>query len=155
MADTRELGTILREADLITEAQLQEALELQKVHGERLASVLVRQRVLTEKFAVTYLGRKIGVPGIDLSRIDIELFLFELLPLDVCREQLVLPLRVEGNRMHLAMADPTDAKTVTGIEFRLGAKIVPAAALESSLKHALEEVDKAIKAKLKRITINA
>ena len=69
----KELGEILREADLISEAQLAEALALQKTFGERLASILVRQRILTEKFAVTYLGRQLGVPAVDLSKPEIDL----------------------------------------------------------------------------------
>jgi DNA-binding response OmpR family regulator len=154
--DTRGLGEILREADLITESQLEEALRLQKVHGERLASILVRQRVLTEKFAVTYLGRKIGVPAVDLSKIDLELYLFELVPFDVCQKHLVLPVRVDGNRLQLAMADPTDQAVTTEIEFKTGARIVASVALESSLKNALEEVQKALKmGGQKRITITS
>ncbi len=43
------LGAILREADLISEGQLRDALSAQKTFGERLASVLVRQCTLTEK----------------------------------------------------------------------------------------------------------
>ena len=65
----RELGEILLEADLINQAQLAEALGLQRTFGERLASVLVRQHILTEKFAVTYLGRQLGVPPVDLSKV--------------------------------------------------------------------------------------
>ena len=49
----KDLGEILRAADLVSEAQLTEALALQKTFGERLASILVRQHILTEKFAVT------------------------------------------------------------------------------------------------------
>ncbi len=64
----RELGEILREADLVNDAQLSEALALQRTFGERLASILVRQRILTEKFAVTYLGRQLGIPAVDLSK---------------------------------------------------------------------------------------
>ena len=71
----KELGEILREADLVSEAQLAEALSLQRTFGERLASILVRQKILTEKFAVTYLGRQLGVPGVDLSKAEIELSL--------------------------------------------------------------------------------
>src|SRR5690242_6939343 len=96
VTDRRGLGEILREADLITEEQLEEALRLQKVHGERLASILVRQRVLTEKFAVTYLGRKLGVPAVDLTKTELNLALFELLPIDVCQKLMVVPVRVEG-----------------------------------------------------------
>ena len=79
----KELGEILLEADLINPQQLTEALALQRTFGERLASVLVRQNILTEKFAVTYLGRQLGVPGVDLSRTEIDLEVLDLVPLEL------------------------------------------------------------------------
>ena len=111
----RELGEILLEADLINPAQLAEALGLQRTFGERLASVLVRQHILTEKFAVTYLGRQLGVPPIDLSKTEIDLSLLDVVPLDMCERSLVFPVRVEGTRLQLAMSDPMDHALVSEI----------------------------------------
>jgi hypothetical protein len=54
-----------------------------RTYGERLASFLVRQRILTEKFAVTYLGRQLGVPHVDLSKTEIDLSHLDVLSLDV------------------------------------------------------------------------
>jgi type IV pilus assembly protein PilB len=116
----KELGEILREADLVSESQLAEALALQRTFGERLASILVRQKILTEKFAVTYLGRQLGVPAVDLSKAEIDLSLLELLPLDLCERHLVFPVRIEGTRLQLAMSDPMDHTLVAEIEFRRG-----------------------------------
>ena len=48
----RELGEILLAADLINSTQLDDALGLQKKSGERLASLLVRKRILTERVGV-------------------------------------------------------------------------------------------------------
>jgi DNA-binding response OmpR family regulator len=154
MPSRRELGEILREADLITADQLKEALRLQKTYNERLASILVRQRVLTEKFAVTYLGRQIGLPAVDLSKTEIDLALLEVIPLELCQRHLVLPVRIEGSRVQLAMADPTDQRVTTEIEFKTGARITPTVALESSLKHAIGEARKAVKSGQKRLTAN-
>jgi DNA-binding response OmpR family regulator len=154
MPDRRGLGEILREADLITAEQLGEALRLQKSYSERLASILVRQRVLTEKFAVTYLGRQIGVPSVDLSKTEIDLSLLELMPLEICQKYLVLPVRIEGNRLQLAMSDPADAKLIAEIEFKTGTRITAMVALESSLKFAIGEARKAVKSGHKRITAN-
>src|SRR3972149_7459195 len=133
----KELGEILREADLVTEAQLAEALNLQRTFGERLASVLVRQSILTEKFAVTYLGRQLGVPSGDLSRTEIDLGLLELVPLDLCERHLVLPVRVEATRLQLAMSDPLDQTLVSEIEVKNGARLAPMVALEASIKNAI------------------
>jgi DNA-binding response OmpR family regulator len=141
----KELGEILRAADLVSEAQLAEALTLQRTFGERLASILVRQKILTEKFAVTYLGRQLGVPPVDLSRAEIDLSLLDVVHLDVCERHLVFPVRVEGTRLQLAMSDPLDHVLVTEIEFKSGVRLAPMIALESSIKNAISEARRALK----------
>jgi DNA-binding response OmpR family regulator len=148
------LGAILREADLISEGQLRDALAAQKTFGERLASVLVRQCTLTEKFAVTYLGRQLGVPGVDLSRQEIDLELLEVVPLDLCERHLVFPIKVQGTRLQIAMADPNDQKLVSEIEFKTGTRLSPMIALDASIKNAIVEARRALKSGQKTIKPN-
>ncbi len=147
----KELGEILREADLVSDAQLAEALTLQRTFGERLASILVRQKILTEKFAVTYLGRQLGVPPVDLSKTEIDLSVLEVLPLEICERHLVFPVRVEGTRLQVAMSDPTDHVLVSEIEFKTGVRLAPMIALESSIKNAIVEARRATKAGNRRL----
>lgn len=150
----KELGEILLEADLVTEAQLKQALSLQRTYGERLASILVRQRILTEKFAVTYLGRQLGVPPVDLSRHEIDLGLLDVVGLDLCERHLVFPIKVEGTRLQIAMSDPTDHVLVSEIEFKSGVRLAPMIALESSIKNAVIEARRALKAGRRTIAPN-
>ncbi len=150
----KELGEILLEADLVTEAQLKQALALQRTYGERLASILVRQRILTEKFAVTYLGRQLGVPPVDLSKHEIDLGLLDVVGLDLCERHLVFPVRVEATRLQLAMSDPTDHVLVSEIEFKSGVRLTPMIALESSIKNAVIEARRALKAGRRTIVAN-
>lgn len=141
----RELGEILREADLITETQLAQALHLQRAYGERLASVLVRQRILTEKFAVTYLGRQVGIPAVDLSKEEIDLGLLDLVPLRLCERHMIFPVKVDGTRLQIAMADPTDQLLVAEIETKTGVRLQPMIALEASVKNAILEARRALR----------
>ena len=150
----KELGEILLEADLVTEAQLKQALSLQRTYGERLASILVRQRILTEKFAVTYLGRQLGVPPVDLSKHEIDLGLLDVVGLDLCERHLVFPVKVEATRLQLAMSDPTDHVLVSEIEFKSGVRLTPMIALESSIKNAVIEARRALKAGRRTIVAN-
>jgi DNA-binding response OmpR family regulator len=150
----KELGEILRAADLVSEAQLAEALSLQRTFGERLASILVRQKILTEKFAVTYLGRQLGIPAVDLSKSEIDLSLLDVVHLDVCERHLVFPVKVEGTRLQLAMADPLDHVLVSEIEFKSGVRLAPMIALESSIKNAIIEARRALKAGQRSISPN-
>ena len=149
----KELGEILREADLVSEAQLNEALNLQRTFGERLASILVRQKILTEKFAVTYLGRQLGVPPVDLSKAEIDLSLLEVVHLDVCEKHLVFPVKIEGTRLQIAMSDPLDHVLVTEMEFKSGLRLAPMIALESSIKNAIGEARRALKAGQRKIVL--
>lgn len=150
----RELGEILREADLISESQLAEALALQRTFGERLASILVRQKILTEKFAVTYLGRQLGVPAIDLSKAEIDLGMLDVIPLELCERHLIFPVRVEGTRLQLAMSDPLDHTLVSEVEFKTGVRLAPMIALESSIKNAILEGRRAVRTGVRTITPN-
>jgi DNA-binding response OmpR family regulator len=148
------LGAILREADLISEKQLSDALSAQKTFGERLASILVRQCTLTEKFAVTYLGRQLGVPGVDLSKQEIDLGLLDAVPLDLCERRLVFPVKIQGTRLQLAMADPNDQKLVSEIEFKTGVRLSPMIALDGAIKNAIVEARRALRGGQKTIKPN-
>jgi DNA-binding response OmpR family regulator len=148
----KELGEILLAADLVSESQLKEALALQRTFGERLASILVRQKILTEKFAVTYLGRQLGVPSIDLSRAEIELGLLEVIPLELCERHLIFPVKVEATRLQLAMSDPMDHVLVSEIEFKTGVRLAPMIALESSIKNTIVEARRGLKAGVRKIS---
>ena len=153
MAVTRkELGEMLLEADLISPSQLNEALGLQKAYGERLASVLVRKRILTEKFAVTYLGRQVGFPGVDLSQTDIDLSTLDLIPLGFCEHHRVFPIRRDGDRLLLAMIAPTAAALVARLQARAKIQLVPMVALESRIRNAIHEARQAQRAGRRTIT---
>jgi tetratricopeptide (TPR) repeat protein len=142
----RGLGTILVEAGLITKAQLDESLELQKVYGEKLASILVRQNHLTEMFAVSYLGRQLGVPAVDMSKHTISLDLLRLVSFVVCSKKLVFPIRLEGSQLQLAMADPFNQELVAELAQQHHVTLRPCIALEASIKNAIEEAAVAVKA---------
>ncbi len=144
-ANKKELGEILLAADLISETQLSEALAAQQKFGERLASILVRKRILTEKFAVTYLGRQLGVPAVDLSKVEVNLSLLDLIPLEMCERRLIFPVRVDGAHLQLAMSDPTDHVLISQIEAETGVRLTPTIALEASIKGAIGEARRALR----------
>jgi CheY-like chemotaxis protein len=148
------LGEILLEADLISPSQLSEALGLQKAYGERLASVLVRKRMLTEKFAVTYLGRQLGYPGFDFSQAEIDLSLLSVVPIAVCERHRVFPVQLEAGQLQLAMSDPTNKALIAEVESRTKTRVTPLVALDSSIRHAIREARRAEDAGRRTITPN-
>ena len=76
------------------------------------------------------------------------------MPLELCERHLVFPVKVEGTRLQVAMSDPLDHTLVSEIEFKTGVRLAPMIALESSIKNAIFEARRALKAGLKAITPN-
>ena len=66
----KRLGEILREAGLITEDQLLEALETQQRSGERIGKILVKLGMIEEDKMMDYLGEQLGIPPINLSPLE-------------------------------------------------------------------------------------
>ena len=60
------IGECLRQAGIITEENLQEALVEHKRSGERLGSVLIRMNLATERQIAKALAYQLGFPYVDL-----------------------------------------------------------------------------------------
>lgn len=124
------LGRILLRQKLISQNQLDSALAHAKEGGRQLASQLIEEGILKEVDAVRALSEQHGVPGIDLSQVAI--FLEHLVvPREVAEAHRILPVLVKGDRLFLAMADPSDKKVIDELEFVTGKKVYPYVALAS------------------------
>jgi len=65
------LGDLLMRAGVVTQEQLDGALEQQASWGGKLGSILVRMRALSEDLLVKALSRQLNIPRADLSQINI------------------------------------------------------------------------------------
>ena len=140
MAYTRErIGKLLLDFGLITEDQLQIALDEQAVEGSKLGEVLVRGLVLSENQLATTLASQKGLEAVDLSAIEIDRAATVLLPLTWLQRTKSLPIRVDGDRLVLAMADPLDVETMDDAAFQTGMKVVPVVAPAGQIRLATEK----------------
>jgi DNA-binding response OmpR family regulator len=88
------------------------------------------------------LSEKFGVPAVDLLQVCIRLDDLELLPREIARRHVILPLLVREDRLFVAMADPSDRKVVDELEFVTDKKVYPYVALAESLRTTIDEVYK-------------
>ncbi len=109
-----------------------------RARGEPLCSRLLALG-LEEGELASVLAEKHGVPGVDLSHSAIPLDLLDLVPRVVAEGDLILPLSVEGGRIHLAMARPWDDRVVAEVRFVTGKEVSPYAAVRGALLRALAE----------------
>lgn len=108
----KQLGDILLDEGLLTEAQLMAALDEQVIRGESLGRVLVGIGVLTEAQLVRALAAQVGMPFVELTDYPVDRAAVGLLPPAMCRRYTVLPIGVQHGSLLLAMADPGNVLAV-------------------------------------------
>lgn len=85
------------------------------------------------------LSEKHGVPGVDLSRTAVAVELLDLIPRAVSEGDLILPLSLEGDRLHLAMARPADERVLAEVRFVTGMEVSPYIACRGAVLRAIAE----------------
>lgn len=127
------LGEILAENGLITEGQLEAALEAQREGGKRLGQILVEQGAVTEDDIAWALSTQLGYPYVHLTPHIVDEEAVRMLPEAFQRERRVVPVLKFGQEMTLAMADPTDEHAVEEVGARTRLKVWRSLALASNI----------------------
>ena len=139
---TDKLGKLLISANLITEKQLNEALVAirQSKGATRLGSTLVKMGYIQEEKLLQFLSQQYRVPAVDLKMYQhIDPAIIKLVPLELVKKHMVLPLRRVGATVTVAMLDPTNMLALDDLKFRTNYTIEPVIAAESALIEAVKK----------------
>jgi type IV pilus assembly protein PilB len=131
------LGEILIKESLITQEQLQKALEFQRANGGKLGSCLTKMGFITDDDITGVLSRQYGVPSINLKFYEIDPNVIKLIPQDTALRYQVIPLSRVGSVLTIAMTDPTNVFAMDDIKFMTGFNVEPVVASESAIGEAI------------------
>lgn len=114
------LARILRDRGVVTERQLQEAIQHQVLYGGRLGTSLFELGFITEERLHEALGKAHGVPAavVDPRRIQPEIV--ALVPKAMAAKYKVFPYELRGKTLFLLMVDPQDHLAVAKVGYSLG-----------------------------------
>lgn len=129
----QNLGDMLIAANLIDEVQMHIALAEQKTSGKRFGSTLVDLKFIDENVLAAFLSKQIDVPCISLLHVDVPKKVLRKLTRAAALECKAVPVRVDGDRLEVAMVDPTDIDVLIRIEKAAGMTVSPLIAPESSI----------------------
>ncbi len=134
----KQLGRILLQRKLVTADELEDLLVQQRVQGVRLASAVAESGKVDSTELLSALSEQQGLPAVDLRRVVISLANLALVPVDIARQHLILPLVVKDDGLFLAMADPDSKRVIDELEFVTGKRIFPYVALHGVLRDVIE-----------------
>jgi len=139
VSDRVQLGSLLVQEGLVTEAQLDAAIVAQQRSGKQLGRVLIDQGHISETDLVRALARQVGLEFIDLSEHTIDPSIAAQIPEGLARRYQALPVAWDDDRrLVVAMADPSNVFAVDDIRAITGAEVVTVVATSGQLKDAID-----------------
>src|SRR4029453_12881447 len=79
------------------------------------------------------------MPGVDLSRFEVDQKVLKMVPADFALKYILLPLKREGRTLTVAMADPTNTGVLDDLKFITRYDLFPVIAGEYTLRNLLEK----------------
>lgn len=135
----KRLGDVLLEQELITEEQLRECINVQRMSGESLPNVLVDKKYLSEEDLVVTLSEQLGIPHIRVAQYNIPQHILDEVPESLARQYQMLPVSITGDVLTLAMADPLNIMALDDLRMLTSYDIEPVVAMMSELDQAIEK----------------
>ena len=132
-----KIGQILVSSGAITEDQLRQAIAQQKRSGGRLGAHLIKMGAITEEKLASFLSKQYGVPSINLDEYKIDPSVLKLIPSDLARKYIILPVSRVGATLTVATSDPSNVFAIDDIKFMTGYNVEVVIATESSLAEAI------------------
>jgi type IV pilus assembly protein PilB len=135
-----KIGETLVKQGLITPQQLDSALQEQSKTKERLGDILTRLGFLNSLKLTPFLATYFELPLLKLRDIykEINPSVIKLIPQDLAIRFNIIPVKVQDNKLTLAMSDPLDVVALDTVKIMTGHKILPAVSDPREISDAIE-----------------
>ncbi|MDW8106146.1 MAG: ATPase, T2SS/T4P/T4SS family [Armatimonadota bacterium] len=140
MAMTRRTaGEYLLEKGIITREQLEEARRIQQSTGKDYLQVLIDQTIVSERDAYEARAYELGMPFVDLDRVQPEPSAVNVVKEHIARRYNVIPVKKEGNTLYLAMADPSNVMAIEDVRVNSRCVVRPVIAAPGAIEDAIRK----------------
>ena len=125
MKKKEKIGQILVRSNLLSEEELENALFQAKVLEMRLGEAVCQLGYITEQELIRVLSTHTGIPIVELSNIEIKKDILDIIPLNFCKKNKIIPYKILDGRLFVAIVDPLDIKTFDDIKLMLDCDVIP------------------------------
>jgi type IV pilus assembly protein PilB len=139
----QRIGELLVAAEVITPAELEQALEARRRHGrrERLGEAVVRLGLAAEASVADAVAQQLRLERVEVAGATPTIEALERVPSYLAERHDVLPLRLEGDSLVLATSDPSDTSALDDVRLVACVRMVqPVVATPSELTAARRRV---------------
>jgi type IV pilus assembly protein PilB len=132
------IAELLVRGGIVSRDQLVQAQEKERDNGSSVIRELVRLGFTTEEALTGFLAKQFNIEKIDLSPSEIEDSVFSLVPPQLVQKHQLVPVKLLGSTLTVAMADPTDLVAINEVKFITGYGVRVTLASPSAIKKTLD-----------------
>lgn len=148
-----QLGQILKQWRLVDDKQISDALKVSEGTRKRIGEVLVQLGHVSENDVAKALASQFGLEFVDLDQPNvINKENLHLIPEDMIKRFLILPLGKEGNTIKVLAHDPMDINLIDDLQFRLGGKVELALSAKGKISEYIDTILSSTKASIDQLT---
>ncbi len=136
---TTLLGQLLLWNKIITQEQLEEALEEQKRTNKKLGTILIEKGFVSEDVLNEFLSKQYGIKSVNLSEIEIPKEAIEKVPAQIAKKYTLIPIGIKNNKIEVAISDPTNIFALDEVRFVTGMNVVPYLSNEAAIIRAIDK----------------
>jgi len=136
-----KLGQLLVSSGVISEKQLEEALQIQRKGDEKLGQILVTMGAVPDEDTIyEYLGKQLNIAYVKPSDIELNPEIAQLIPLDIAKKFNVIAIGKIKKTLIVALSDPRNIYVLDALKFITGHTIQPVICSEGSIQKAIDEL---------------
>lgn len=136
---TKTIGQLLLEKGAIKQAQLDEALKIQKEKGGLLGQILAGMGYATEEQIAQAITVQYGFPYLPLSNYEMDENAIKPIPENVARQYCLIPIDKIGNTVTIAMSDPLNTQAIEDIELLTNSSVQIFVSTATDIKQAIDK----------------
>ncbi|MFP4539543.1 MAG: GspE/PulE family protein [Candidatus Paceibacterota bacterium] len=142
-----KLREFISDSGLVSRSDLDKAIDEADERTESVGDVLLEKGLLSEDDLRRTQAYVLGIPFVDLKNEQLDFDTLSLIPEPIARNHNIIAFRKKGDDgLEVAMLDTEDLAAIDFIKKKTGLKILPRLTDSDSIKHALLQYQKSLKA---------
>jgi type IV pilus assembly protein PilB len=136
----KRLGEILVKEGFLTEEMLKQVLIDQKKTDLKFGQYVILQGIVQEKQIIDLLSEQLNIKKYHINDFPLDLELVRYIPIEIAQRNKVVPLKIKGNLLMVAIVDPLEITILDSIEKLNNMEVEPVICSESEINQLINSM---------------
>jgi type IV pilus assembly protein PilB len=136
---SKKLGPLLLQTGIFNQQELEDCLEQARKQNKSLWDIIIDEKKVSEDTLAETFSKWLKMPRVKIASMSVEPDALKGISEELARKHLVLPLKIDGKVMTLAMADPTDFEAIRDVEFAAGMRLKTVVASRTEILDTIDQ----------------